>query len=59
MNGKENNNEILSFEELRKKLGMDEKPSELSKEEIADKNSSSPAVPDTKSGKNDDFAQQI
>lgn len=59
MNGKENNNEILSFEELRRKLGMDEKPSELSKEETADKNSSSPAVTDTKSGKNDDFAQQI
>ena len=26
MNNNENNNEILSFEELRKKLGMDEPP---------------------------------
>ncbi|MGN0569369.1 MAG: class B sortase, partial [Candidatus Fimenecus sp.] len=59
MNGKENNNEMLSFEELRKKLGMDEKPAAPLKEETADINSPAPEVTETEKSKNDDFAQQI
>ena len=37
MNNNENNNEILSFEELRKKLGMDETPTSEAKPKKAEK----------------------
>ena len=37
MNNNENNNEILSFEELRKKLGMDETPTSETKPKKAEK----------------------
>ena len=37
MNNNENNNEILSFEELRKKLGMDEIPTSEAKPQKAEK----------------------
>ena len=51
MNNNENNNEILSFEELRKKLGMDDQPkAELKK---------TGTVSETKPTVNDDIFAEI
>lgn len=62
MNGKENNNEILSFEELRKKLGMDNntpKPEKIEKAERANKDLVEKSVKLQENGKENDIAEQI
>lgn len=62
MNGKENNNEILSFEELRKKLGMDDntpKPAKIEKAEIANKDLVEKSVKLQENGKENDITEQI